>query len=106
MSKKLADGKIQLNDREFNAALLVGSFNTQYSKSIVYLRLTDSTSNSFQIHFRFTDEFVESSIYDRGNAVIYPSEAVYTAIQELAWTIEPHSKIIWNNTQTIGWFSH
>jgi len=92
-------------ERKVNTAKLVQKFNKEYAHSLVYLHLTDSESTSFQIHFRMNDEFVDSAIYDRGNAVIYPSKAIYQAIQDIAYTVVPQSKINWNNTGSIGWFN-
>ena len=82
---------------------LVAEFNAKYPTSVVYLKLHDESESrslpAFQIHFRFQDRFVEHSIYDRGNAIIYPSEALYEEIQKLAGD----QKVTWNNTQSIGW---
>jgi len=91
-----------LADRQADAAALVLAFNTENKDSVVYLKLTDSDSDSFQIHFRLNDPFVEHEIYDRGNAIIYPSKAVYAEIQRLAGT----KRISWNNTASIGWLSY
>jgi len=82
---------------------IIDTFNKENKKSVVVLRLIneDTLSAAFQIHFRFKDKFVDTSIYDRGNAVIYPSEEVYKEIKRIAGKQE----VNWNNTASIGWLS-
>jgi hypothetical protein len=90
------------SDRAAASALIVKEFNELHPMSAVYLKLVDeSTSAAFAVHFRFNDPWVDSSIYDRGNAIIYPSEAVFEQIQKLAGDIE----VNWNNTRSIGWLN-
>jgi hypothetical protein len=90
-----------LAERNAETAALVNAFNTKFPDSVVYLKLTEGIAESFQIHFRLDDQFVDSKIYDRGNAIIYPSEAVYREIERLA-----PRKVSWNNTASIGWLNY
>src|ERR1035437_3145597 len=92
--------------RKLSTTTLVEKFNATYPDSTVYLTLNGDDSDSFQVHFRFRDQFVDSSIYDRGNAIIYASKELYETVQEIAYTIVPMKKINWNNTRSIGWFAY
>jgi hypothetical protein len=90
------------SDRAAASAFVVKEFNELHPESAVYLKLVDeSTSAAFQVLFRFNDPWVDSSIYDRGNAVTYPSDAVFEAIKKIAYPVE----VKWNNTRSIGWLS-
>lgn len=97
-----------LKDRHEASVKLVKQFNDKFKGSIVYLKLTDEDSenslhSAFQLHFNLNhDKLVESDIYNRGNAIIYPSEVVYKEIEKLAGK----AKVSWNNTATIGWLSY
>lgn len=105
-SEEKAAAKEQKDTRRENTVALVEKFNAAYPNSTVYLRLTDSDSDSFQVHFRFADQFVDSSIYDRGNAIIYASKELYETVQAIAYTIVPNKKMEWNNTRSIGYFGY
>jgi len=98
--------KLQAAAKEKNrkeaTQLLVDTFNKKHEASIVYLRVdNESDYGTFQIHFKMRDNFVDGDIYDRGNAIIYTSDALYEEIQKLAGDI----KVNWNNTRSIGWLS-
>lgn len=93
---------LRLIERVDEAKALVLAFNKKHKKSVVYLKLTDNDSGSFQLHLRFNDKFVDSKPYDDGNAYAYFSEAVYEEIQKLAGD----KKISWNNTASIGWLPY
>ncbi len=98
----MARSEQQLENRIAVTADLVLKFNTKFKDSVVYLKLIeDSAAGAFQIHFGFKDPLVQSEIYDRGNAIIYPSDLVYKEIQKLAGK----TKVSWNNTGSIGWLS-
>jgi hypothetical protein len=94
-------------DRQANTAMIVYRFNNLYNHSLVYLHITGEDRTAFQVHCRIHDEFIDSGIYDRGNAVIYPNNALREAIQEIAWSVVPSTqKIHWNNTQSVGWLPY
>lgn len=89
-------------DRMVATKALVEKFNDQWKDSgVVYLKLVDNDSDSFQVHFRLRYPFVDSESYDEGSAIIYPHDSLYAEIQKLAGD----RKVQWNNTRTIGWLA-
>jgi len=102
----ISDANIKHLQRKIDTAKIAQKFNKEYSHSLVYLQISGEDQTAFQIKFRVHDEFVDSGIYDRGNAVIYPSKALYEAIQDISYTVVPNAKLNWNNTGTIGWLPY
>lgn len=98
---KMTNNEIYFRERIAEAAELVLTFNTKNKKSIVYLKLTDSASGSFQAHLRINDKFVNPKYYDEGSAFVYLTDSFYEEIQKLAGDRE----VQWNNTGSIGWLT-
>jgi hypothetical protein len=96
------DNEQFLKNRILDGKRLVNAFNRKHKKSVVYLKLTDSDSGSFHIHFRFNDKFIDSRAYDEGTAYTYVTDALYEEIQALAGD----KKLSWNNTGSVGWISY
>ena len=93
-------------DRKEKTIELARRFNNIAIKenSIVRLTVDDgATGGSFQIVYQIEDRFIETEFYDKGSAIIYPSDAVRNLILELAG--ELGKEVSWNNTATIGRFN-